>query len=85
MEVIGTGNRHVKVQYCGGWGYRPQVTKSWERLGESNQHFTWHLLKDQGATGNFEVTEYENADLSGEGTLVYSKQATKKFPHADDA
>ena len=84
MEVLGTGNRHMRVQYCGGWGYRPQVVKAWDRLGENNQHFTWHLLKDQGTTGNFEVLEFDNAECSGDGTAIFSKQEKKKFPHSDD-
>ena len=42
------------------------------------------MLKDEGTTGNFEVLEFDNASLKGEGKVIYSKQQTKKFPHADD-
>jgi len=42
-------------------------------------------MKDAGATGNFEVLEFDNAECTGEGKQLYSKQETKKFPHADDA
>ena len=59
--------------------------KAWDRLGDDNQHFTWHLLKDQGTTGNFEVLEFDNAECNGDGTVIYSKKASGKFPHANDA
>ena len=22
MEVLGTGKRHLRIQFCGGWGFR---------------------------------------------------------------
>ena len=48
-----------------------------------DNHFQYQLFGDEGKTGNFEITVFTTADLSDEGKFVFSKQATKKFPHAD--
>ena len=44
-------------------------------------HF--ELLKDPGLTGNFECNLYKKADKSDDPELVYSKQASGKFPAED--
>ena len=46
--------------------------------------FQYHLLRDPGATGNFECLVYKTADLTDEPTQVFSKKAAGKFPHADE-
>ena len=46
--------------------------------------FQYHLQRDPGATGNFEVTIFKNADLSDAGTAIYSKKASGMFPFATD-
>ena len=86
-EIVGdTGCAHhyIKIQYCGGWGYRPHCTKTIDQLNAMmpDNHFQFQLFMDQGTTGNFEITVFTTADLSDEGKPVYSKQATGKFPHA---
>ena len=40
---------------------------------------------DNATSGNFEVVIFTSAELSGEGSAVYSKQKTGKFPHEDQA
>ena len=45
--------------------------------------FQFHLFMDQGITGNYEITVFDNVELKGEGKLVYSKQKSGKFPHVD--
>ena len=47
--------------------------------------FCFYLKQDECGTGNFEITHYDNKELNGEGTLVYSKQATGVFPMKDQA
>ena len=50
-----------------------------------DNHLQYHLCGDEGVTGNFEVTAFKTADLAGEGVLIYSKQATQKFPMEEPA
>ena len=83
----GTGPVQVHVQYCGGWGYGPKVTAMIERLETEGcdplGKFTFHIHKDAGKTGNYEVhTGF--VDEGNKGTLVFSKQEKKVFPFADD-
>ena len=73
-EVYGNGAHHMKIQYCGGWGYRPRAQKVIDTLeNDMANTFTYHLFGDKGKTGNFEVTIFHNADLSGEGHVAWSK------------
>ena len=46
--------------------------------------FQYQLHRDAGTTGNFECTMYKKADLSDEGSLIYSKKKEGKFPHKTD-
>ena len=89
-EIVGetdTATHFVKIQYCGGWGYRPHCTKFIDQvsaaLQDKDYHIQYQLVADVGITGNFEISMYQTADLSGEGKLIYSKKASGKFPHAD--
>ena len=45
--------------------------------------FTYHLFGDKGVTGNFEITLFHNADLSGDSHAVWSKKALGAFPYDD--
>ena len=47
--------------------------------------FTYHLARDPGMTGNFEVTLHNSADCSDQGTKLHSKKATGKFPMNDES
>ena len=87
-EIVGDtdcASHFIKIQYCGGWGYRPQCTKTIDQMMAMmpDNHFQFQLFMDPGRTGNFEITVFTKADLSDEGKPVYSKQASGKFPHAD--
>ena len=82
-EVLGSSDApyHMKVQYWGGWGYRPRVNMLMSKLdAELPDHFQFHLAEDTGITGNFELFVYDNAGLNGAGTPVYSKKQSHKFP-----
>ena len=84
MEVLGNATDakvFVKIQYCGGWGYRPRCVKFIEEMG--NDALQYKLLRDPGRTGNFEVTVYKTEDLSDEGVVIYQKSKTSKFPMDD--
>ena len=47
--------------------------------------FTFHLVRDPGMTGNFEVSVHKNADLSDAAEKCFSKKQQGKFPFADNA
>jgi len=68
---------HLKIQYCGGWNYRPYVDRLRAELDKDEWFSTaiqYHLFKDDGMTGNFEVNAYTKYDLSDEPKLIFSKQ-----------
>ena len=46
--------------------------------------FLYHLIPDQGVTGNFEVFVYKQADLSDTPNQIYSKKKSGKFPFKDE-
>ena len=48
-----------------------------------NDKLQYKLLRDPGTTGNFEVTVYKTEDHSDEGTVIYQKSKTSKFPMDD--
>ena len=76
---------YLRVQYCGGWGYRPRVM-ALKALVDKKDYagkITYYLYKDPGTTGNLEVTAFETADMAGDGMQIYSKKASGKFPHDD--
>ena len=79
-KIIGNGARHIRVQYCGGWGYRLKFFQAKGKLGQEAEQFTFHLIQDAEKTGNFEWHEFENSELEGEGRLVFSKAETGHFP-----
>ena len=84
-EVVGSGSAHMRIQYCGGWGYRPKCTQVIEALDAQKPNtYTYHLVRDAGRTGNFECSVYDNAELSGDAKDVYSKQKTGQFPFASE-
>ena len=75
----------MKFEYCGGWGYRRHCVAA---IGEIEKKqpgvFKYYLYPDKGVTGRLEVTLYLNStDASGEGILLHSKQASKKYIHQD--
>ena len=87
MEMLGKADASVfmKIQYCGGWGYRPRCVALIEKLdGAMPNTFQYQLSRDAGRTGNFEIWVHKTEDLSDEGKFVYSKQKSGKFP-TDDA
>ena len=86
-EILGNKTdpkKYMKIQYCGGWGYRPRCDPVMEALNAKfpNQ-LQYILVGDPGLTGNFEVTLHDDAACSGEGEMIHSKQASKKFPDAN--
>jgi selT/selW/selH-like putative selenoprotein len=57
----------IKVQYCGGWGYKPYFDRLAVALDdEFPGELTIIPIKDRGVTGNFEV--FLN------GNLIHSKK-----------
>ena len=86
-EILGnTTNpkKYMKIQYCGGWGYRPHCDPVMEELNKKfPDQLQYQLYGDKGVTGNFEVSVHEDAACSGDGEMVHSKQASKKFPDSN--
>ena len=85
LEIIGeTGapSMYMKIQYCGGWGYRPHVNTFKAKLDEllPGNKIQYQLACDPTTTGNFECTVFDNAALQGDGNLIWSKQAKGNFP-----
>jgi predicted Rdx family selenoprotein len=39
---------------------------------------------DPGTTGNFELTKFDDAALSGEGKAIWSKQEKGSFPMSNE-
>ena len=86
-EIVGSSDAQffIKIQYCGGWGYRPKCTSVIETLDSAQPNmFQYHLVRDAGKTGNFEVSIFHTADLSGHSHMIYSKKSSGKFPFADE-
>ena len=86
-EILGNKTnpkKYLKIQYCGGWGYRPHCNPVMDALNEKFPDQLQYILQsDKGVTGNFEITLHDNAACAGEGEMVHSKQASKKFPDAN--
>ena len=50
----------IKFEYCGGWGYKSQVTSAIAEIEKVLPgHFSYYLYKDAGATGRLEATVYK--------------------------
>ena len=49
-----------------------------------DNHIQYQLLMDPGKTGNFEVTKFDDAALSGDGVAIWSKQEKGAFPMANE-
>ena len=75
----------MKFEYCGGWGYRRHCIAAIGEIEKKYQGaFKYYLYPDRGVTSRLEVTLYLNStDVSGEGILLHSKQASKKYIHQD--
>ena len=77
MEVLGNTTDpalHMKIDYCGVWGYRPKCTEVIELLEKDLQKkFQFHLEAGTVKSGKFEISVYKNGDLSDEPTVVHSK------------
>ena len=78
---------YVKIQYCGGWGYRPHVNAFIAKIKEElkDNKIQYQLIMDVGTTGNFEIHKYGTIDLTDEAVLIWSKQEKGGFPMKDDA
>ena len=53
---------HLKIQYCGGWNYKPYADRLKAELDKDEWFSTaiqYHLFKDEGVTGNFEVHAFK--------------------------
>ena len=85
LEIIGeTGEPScfMKIQYCGGWGYRPHCITLKNKLDElmPDNKIQFQLAADPGVTGNFECTLFNDPGLTDGETAVFSKQAKGCFP-----
>ena len=80
------GKHLIKIQYCGGWGYKPHADAFVEKIEALMPGvFKYHYYADAGKTGNFEVTVFFNSQTENDkGEFIYSKQATKTFPAESD-
>lgn len=79
-EVIkhGEAPQHsMRIDYCGGWGYRPKAIAAITEIENVMPGvFTYHLMRDNGATGRLEVTIWANQSAmgeTGEGEIAHSK------------
>ena len=62
----------IKIQYWGGWGYGRQSDALQQVLSaEFGSNVTFQPMKDQGITGNFEVSIVES------GEVIHSKAGGK--------
>ena len=88
-QVVGNTTNpkaHMRIQLWGCWDYIPACNQVIELLEVAFKNvLQYHIMVDNRTSGNFEVVMFPTAELSGEGTAVYSKQKTGKFPHEDEA
>ena len=74
----------MKIQYCGGWGYLKYAKDVIQEVEKNAANKCQYLLeRDEGTTGNFEITIYKSADNmknNVNGQLIHSKKETRKFP-----
>ena len=88
-EILGNSDAPhiIKFEYCGGWGYRSHCVKAINLIEATYPgQFQYNLYRDKGTTGRLEVTVYLNTkDDQGEGILIHSKAATKKYISQDEA
>ena len=87
-EILGNpeGSNMMKIEYCGGWGYRKYAVALIDKIEElfGAGQFIYHLHMDQGVTGRFEVTVFHGSKTeNGAGKLVHSKKASGTYVHAD--
>ena len=87
-EILGNpeGSNMMKIEYCGGWGYRKYAVALIDKIEElfGAGQFIYHLHADQGVTGRFEVTVFHGSKTeNGAGKLVHSKKASGTYVHAD--
>ena len=67
---------YLRVQYCGGWGYKRYCIELEAKLKEKfGDVFCHNLYMDEGTTGNFEVTlqKTENEDAETDKPLWSKK------------
>ncbi len=60
-EILGNkdANNVIKIQYCGGWGYKPKANAFVQKVENVLPgKFIYHYYMDVGSTGNFEVTVF---------------------------
>ena len=79
-------NNLMKIEYCGGWGYRRHVVALVAKIEElyGAGQFIYHFHMDQGVTGRFEVTVFPGSKTeNGAGKVVHSKKASGTYVHAD--
>jgi selT/selW/selH-like putative selenoprotein len=87
-EILGNkdANNIMKIEYCGGWGYRRlavEIINKVEELFGAGQ-FAYHLYMDPGVTGRLEVTVFPGSKAeTGSGVLIHSKKASGKYVSAD--
>ena len=85
--ILGNKNaKHViKIEYDGGEDYTQQVLNAIDKLKQRfGDIFQYNLYKDKSFSGRLEMTLFWNTKIDhGEGFLIFSKQASKKFPHQD--
>ena len=76
-------NNLIKIQYCGGWGYRQNADFFVEKIEKVLPgKFKYHYYADPGKTGNFEVTVWFGSQSEdGEGLFIFSKHVNKFFPN----
>ena len=87
-EVLGNpeGKTLVKIEYCGGWGYRKYAVALIEEIEKvfGAGQFIYHLHMDEGVTGRLEVTVFPGSKTETDhGKLVHSKKASGAYIHAD--
>ena len=80
----GDGAKHaMRIDYCGGWGYRPKAVEAIAKIEEQMPgHFVYYLMRDNGATGRLEVTIFPNTTEMGEtgaGEFIHSKATSKQY------
>jgi len=73
----------MRIDYCGGWGYRPKAIAAIEEIEKQLPgEFTYYLMRDNAATGRLEVTIWANQTAMGEtgqGEIAHSKATSKKY------
>ena len=79
-------NNLMKIEYCGGWGYHKYVVALVAKIEElfGAGQFIYHIYRDAGVTGRFEVTVFHGSKTeNGSGKVVHSKKASGTYVHAD--